>query len=72
MGTAATPVVAGIGPSVVQAAVVGGLAFSQVVTLYVTPVFYSYFDELQAWIGRRARRAVEGTGAPGPVPVAGD
>ena len=32
-------------------AVVGGLAFSQLVTLYVTPVFYTYLDELQTWIG---------------------
>ena len=36
-------------------AVVGGLAFSQVVTLYVTPVIYTYFDEAQAWV--RAKRA---------------
>jgi hydrophobic/amphiphilic exporter-1 (mainly G- bacteria), HAE1 family len=33
-------------------AVVGGLAFSQLVTLYVTPVFYTYLDEFQ----RRFRR----------------
>jgi HAE1 family hydrophobic/amphiphilic exporter-1 len=34
-------------------AVVGGLAFSQLVTLYVTPVFYTYLDELQTWVGQR-------------------
>jgi HAE1 family hydrophobic/amphiphilic exporter-1 len=34
-------------------AVVGGLAFSQLVTLYVTPVLYTYFDELQSWLRRR-------------------
>jgi HAE1 family hydrophobic/amphiphilic exporter-1 len=32
--------------------VVGGLAFSQLVTLYVTPVFYTYLDELQLWFER--------------------
>jgi HAE1 family hydrophobic/amphiphilic exporter-1 len=40
-------------------AVVGGLAFSQVVTLYVTPVFYTYLDELQTWFGERGRRRRE-------------
>ena len=37
-------------------AVVGGLAFSQLVTLYVTPVFYTYLDEMQTWVGRRGWR----------------
>jgi len=39
-------------------AVVGGLAFSQIITLYVTPVVYTYLDTLQHRLGRRARRSV--------------
>ena len=31
--------------------VVGGLLFSQLVTLYVTPVFYIYLDRLQEKLG---------------------
>jgi HAE1 family hydrophobic/amphiphilic exporter-1 len=31
-------------------AVVGGLLFSQLMTLYVTPVFYVYFDRLNKWL----------------------
>jgi len=32
--------------------VVGGLLFSQLVTLYLTPVFFTYMAQLQEWIGR--------------------
>ncbi len=49
-------------------AVVGGLAFSQLVTLYLTPVVYTYFDRLQQRFGRsRPERAR--TGETEPVPV---
>jgi hypothetical protein len=37
-------------------AVVGGLLFSQIVTLYVTPVLYTYFDALQQRITKRRAR----------------
>jgi len=41
-------------------AVVGGLVFSQVITLYFTPVYYTYLDQFQRWMGRIFhRRAVE-------------
>jgi len=32
---------------------VGGLLFSQVVTLYITPVYYVYLDKLQAKFRKR-------------------
>jgi len=37
-------------------AVVGGLLFSQVVTLYLTPVFYLYMDSFQRWVARQLGR----------------
>jgi HAE1 family hydrophobic/amphiphilic exporter-1 len=36
-------------------AVVGGLVFSQIVTLYITPVYYVYLDKLQARFRQRPR-----------------
>jgi HAE1 family hydrophobic/amphiphilic exporter-1 len=37
-------------------AVVGGLAFSQVITLFVTPVVYVYMHRLNDWLSRRSER----------------
>jgi hydrophobe/amphiphile efflux-1 (HAE1) family protein len=34
-------------------AMVGGLALSQVLTLYTTPVVYLYLDRLQTWLSRK-------------------
>jgi len=34
--------------------VAGGLIISQVVTLYLTPVFYTYMDQLQHWLTARS------------------
>src|SRR5207247_4919405 len=39
-------------------AVVGGLMFSQLVTLYLTPVFYTYLDAFQSWVAGKSRKKV--------------
>jgi multidrug efflux pump subunit AcrB len=39
---------------------VGGLLFSQVLTLYTTPVIYIFFDNLGAWFSRRGSKARDG------------
>jgi multidrug efflux pump len=41
-------------------AIVGGLIFSQILTLYTTPVIYLYFDRLSQRFNRRRRRGAAG------------
>jgi len=49
-------------------AIVGGLALSQVLTLYTTPVIYIYFERLQSWMMRgRKKQAALGEAEPQPA-----
>jgi HAE1 family hydrophobic/amphiphilic exporter-1 len=64
MGT--LPIAIGVGAGADErrslgVAVVGGLVFSQLLTLYITPVVYTYMDHFQDWLEsfRRSRPAVE-------------
>jgi hydrophobe/amphiphile efflux-1 (HAE1) family protein len=43
-------------------AIVGGLAVSQILTLYTTPVIYIYFDQLQTWMMRRRKKEEAASG----------
>jgi len=40
-------------------AVVGGLLVSQLITLYITPVYYTYLDSLQKWLTRSSEAKAE-------------
>src|SRR6185437_3925581 len=50
--------------------VVGGLVFSQVVTLFLTPVVYIYMEQAQRWAARTFGRKREG-GAEAAATVGG-
>src|SRR5437660_389581 len=47
--------------------IVGGLALSQILTLYTTPVIYIYLDRLQSWMMRRRDRPAT-SGDPAALP----
>ncbi|PYV35714.1 MAG: acriflavine resistance protein B [Acidobacteria bacterium] len=51
-------------------AVVGGLVVSQLITLYITPVYYTYLDQFQNFVGRLfgRRRRLQGTAIERPEP----
>ncbi len=71
------PVAAGIGRGAefrapMAVAVIGGLAWSTLLTLLVIPVVYTLIDDLAGWLtgARRRRAAVEAQAAPGAQPAA--
>src|SRR5258705_741962 len=49
-------------------AIVGGLALSQILTLYTTPVVYIYLDRLQSWMfGEKKKQAASGDARQAPA-----
>ena len=49
--------------------IVSGLALSQVLTLYTTPVIYIYFDKLQSWMMRARRKKQTASAGAEPQPA---
>jgi multidrug efflux pump len=50
-------------------AIVGGLMFSQVLTLYTTPVVYLYFDRMSIWWRRVRGKSTAAESTPAPAPA---
>ena len=48
-------------------AIAGGLIFSQILTLYTTPIIYLYFDQISNYFQRRHPGSL-----PTPPPLGGD
>jgi len=75
MGT--LPIAAGLGAGAesrqpLGLAVVGGLAFSQLITLYITPVVYTYLDSIKLRAANRKARRVAVQRGIDAVPAMGD
>jgi HAE1 family hydrophobic/amphiphilic exporter-1 len=51
-------------------AVVGGLLFSQMLTLFVTPVVYTYMDGFERWVRRHVGAENDAESAPNATPAA--
>jgi multidrug efflux pump len=51
-------------------AIVGGLIFSQILTLYTTPVVYLYLDRFSLWLKRRSSRHSEAEAYKAPPRIA--
>jgi HAE1 family hydrophobic/amphiphilic exporter-1 len=50
-------------------AVVGGLLVSQLLTLYITPVYYVYIEGASQWVTRRRAKTAVVPAAVAPHPV---
>jgi Cu/Ag efflux pump CusA len=50
-------------------AIVGGLMFSQALTLYTTPVVYLYFDRMSIWWRRVRGKSKAPEHVPQPAPA---
>jgi HAE1 family hydrophobic/amphiphilic exporter-1 len=50
-------------------AVVGGLLFSQLLTLFVTPVVFTYMEQFREWLGRRRGKGGPAREAVAPQPA---
>jgi HAE1 family hydrophobic/amphiphilic exporter-1 len=50
-------------------AIVGGLALSQILTLYTTPVVYIYLDQLQNWLFKEKNKQAVASGETSPAPA---